>query len=888
MNAVSHSDRIVKPVKPSGAVLPSVFRGAFAGAGMLFGASLCVQLALFGMPFEAMVLSIVLGVLGGFIAGVFNSSIMASQRVFMGSLICLAASFILGIKGVMAVWANVANGFIVAWDVTTKSYVLPLRIDESLSLLDMVAIGLCISAVTTLVVWALLRLQKSALVIVVALLVVLSAVFCGKATFVSVAFVLGAGVLLASVMAMRGYRPTNLSGNGGSRVDEPYSDDLRSDDLRSAGSHSTGSRSKSLRSDNMRLASDGLSSIMVPLCIALLVSICFGLGLAGSVGDRPQASSLRADVMQAIDESRFGTDTLPEGNFLKAYRMNQTEDPSVVRLEVDFEDSEAIEQSYFRGYVGSVYNGRSFEQESFSAYDGQWNGLFEWIEREGFDPMTQSASYARLDSRIGGWRASESTLSIKARDANRRYSYVPYQAISDDETTPLLDMYLQPSGFFGLDEESVGVVLDSQASEFFSPASWISASSGDDAANGGGNGDIAGGDASGSGSADSESVERGFIQSERAYRSFVYDTYLDGYDGIDDAIRKFFFSGEGWDPSTKDLYSIATRVRSMLESHCSYTVEPSAFQASVDADYVKWFLETEKQGNSSAFAASAVLAFREAGVPARYVEGYLLGQADVDALQDAGQTDVRLTSREAHAWAEVYIDGVGWTPMEMTPGFYDKTYTAEQTIEISKEVAGDGSDSELSGNLDRSWDDWIPEELRPFAWIGLLLLIVIILFAIFGLLELQRYIRIRARQRAFDAAVERAMRAGRDSRSGRFGRLEDGRPDSLTEIGDTSLSEMLFLRMKKAMRFAPVPFDADRPMDYKESIGLWTSDVSADEYARVIELIERERFGAIGLNPHEAQLVERIVLRLEAEVWQGATRRRRLLLRYGYLFELPL
>ena len=43
--------------------------------------------------------------------------------------------------------------------------------------------------------------------------------------------------------------------------------------------------------------------------------------------------------------------------------------------------------------------------------------------------------------------------------------------------------------------------------------------------------------------------------------------------------------------------------------------------------------------------------------PGRYVEGYYLSAA---AIQKGGAEGVSLTGQDAHAWAEVYFDGIGW------------------------------------------------------------------------------------------------------------------------------------------------------------------------------------------------------------------------------------
>ena len=52
--------------------------------------------------------------------------------------------------------------------------------------------------------------------------------------------------------------------------------------------------------------------------------------------------------------------------------------------------------------------------------------------------------------------------------------------------------------------------------------------------------------------------------------------------------------------------------------------------------------------------------FREAGIPARYVEGYKI-RADQWRLGKAQVTDY-----EAHAWTEIYIEHIGWIPVEVT------------------------------------------------------------------------------------------------------------------------------------------------------------------------------------------------------------------------------
>ena len=55
--------------------------------------------------------------------------------------------------------------------------------------------------------------------------------------------------------------------------------------------------------------------------------------------------------------------------------------------------------------------------------------------------------------------------------------------------------------------------------------------------------------------------------------------------------------------------------------------------------------------------------YRALGIPARYVVGYM-GQTE------AGEW-TEITLKDAHAWVEVYLDGIGWVQVEVTGGAAD-------------------------------------------------------------------------------------------------------------------------------------------------------------------------------------------------------------------------
>lgn len=103
-------------------------------------------------------------------------------------------------------------------------------------------------------------------------------------------------------------------------------------------------------------------------------------------------------------------------------------------------------------------------------------------------------------------------------------------------------------------------------------------------------------------------------------------------------------------------YDRAAAVEAWLAANCRYTLEPG--YPDVERDFVSQFVLETREGYCSYFASAMAVMCRIAGVPARYVEGYFV---------PAGE-DVTVTGENAHAWAEVYFNGVGWVAFDPSTG----------------------------------------------------------------------------------------------------------------------------------------------------------------------------------------------------------------------------
>lgn len=104
-----------------------------------------------------------------------------------------------------------------------------------------------------------------------------------------------------------------------------------------------------------------------------------------------------------------------------------------------------------------------------------------------------------------------------------------------------------------------------------------------------------------------------------------------------------------------------------------YTLSPGATPNNVD--FAEYFLFDSKEGYCTYFASAATLMFRAAGVPARYVEGFVLVPEDftdnrVSSLAPNGNSvyDIPIEDNRSHAWTEIYCGWLGWQPVDVTPG----------------------------------------------------------------------------------------------------------------------------------------------------------------------------------------------------------------------------
>ena len=123
-------------------------------------------------------------------------------------------------------------------------------------------------------------------------------------------------------------------------------------------------------------------------------------------------------------------------------------------------------------------------------------------------------------------------------------------------------------------------------------------------------------------------------------------------EGIDGGVYALTMQITG---EAKTAWDRAEAILNFLRRNMRYTLEPEVPPAG--RDFVSHFLMDTQRGYCSYYATAMAVMGRIAGLPTRYVEGYL-ARPGLESLN----------GENAHAWAEVYFRGVGWIPFDATGG----------------------------------------------------------------------------------------------------------------------------------------------------------------------------------------------------------------------------
>lgn len=338
------------------------------------------------------------------------------------------------------------------------------------------------------------------------------------------------------------------------------------------------------------------------------------------------------------------------------YAVGNLED---LKVTVSEEPQETI---YLKGFIGNVYGNNRWQAPSETAFKSASSG---WYTEDDPSLYIQNLPFLRT---MYACETTESepaepvSMSVERLNASSAYTYVPYNAY--------LNEYYEITGGDGaaegqsVQEDIFSCYPEESCREILK--SWNS----------------------------SEAAEGIMDQTEASYDAYTAQWNLEIPDGLDELQAVCDASGYVWKDEeewkreqgllTEELEEIEEFVVSWLDENYSYDIDAPAVPDG--EDFLRYFLEESKTGYSTHFATAAVIMFRMCGVPARYVSGYA-APAALFAEQPDGSYTAVLQADNSHAWAEIYEPGIGWRPVETTPGALG--------IKEEKEIQAEQADSDI-------------------------------------------------------------------------------------------------------------------------------------------------------------------------------------------------
>ena len=539
-------------------------------------------------------------------------------------------------------------------------------------------------------------------------------------------------------------------------------------------------------------------------------------------------SDMRGSVQKEIRKLRYGEETLPEGNLYLTSEL-KSEDKEMLKLQ-----TEQQKTIYLRGFVGADYEDGIWKPLVDAAYGGTHSGMLNWLENNGFDPLNQIAEYYDCsdDENI----PDTNRLKVQVTGASRYYVYVPTSTsrILKGRFCEEKDSRLFSKGIIGEKKYEVEEISGSRPSELTVADDWVNKGESDE--------------------------QQKYIEAESVYRSFVYDNYRSVDKETTDLMNRLF-----WDDYQSDsdgIYSAVSQVRKILRKQVSYSEQQEDIPEGEDP--VRWFLTEARHGNAMLYASAAVEALRVHGIPTRYVEGYYVSATELEKNKGS---ELSLTGKDTHAWAEVYFDGVGWLPVDVTPGYYYDAVSLQKMVSSpdviqknailqdnsfgAEEVTGLENQHKEGGRSGKG----LP--VRSIAAICLGIVAVLIILIVFGLItcEIIRGLCIWHSEKAYRAA---------------------GSEQKIWRIQRTIYNWMGLVGIEAHLGWNTA--ETDRILTEK------FPKVESGEYSRVCELIEKALSGGVELEAYEVRTLNSFFEKL-IEIGKHGSLRNKILLRYAFAWK---
>lgn len=455
-----------------------------------------------------------------------------------------------------------------------------------------------------------------------------------------------------------------------------------------------------LRSLRLQNGTGGLGGRLVCLSAVCAAALAAALLLSSSLNGLDLRYNLTRHCHSLCYDTK--TNSMPEGDLQDLRGWSPTNE---IALEVTMD---APQKLYLRSFVGEVYNHSAWKALPAQTVS-EYADLFYWLHQNDFYAQGILACAYQATGQMDTQR-----ITVRNLSACEQRLHLPYMA----DVRPLADDAR-------IGDREILASGDSYTASYYpgSIPQWFALQNTVAAADLG-----------------------SYSVCEQAYATFAQENYLD----IPADVRTAIAQAWGSPASGLSLSQIKDEILTFMEDTMTY--QPYLATVNGDTDFVIHTLQHSPMGYSVHYATLATLMLRYYGIPARYCEGYFLSAAQAKQYQAGEQ--INLDETYAHAWTEYYLDGVGWLPFEVTPGYVD-------TEELEGEGIGGGGKAYTS-------PQHLPDELLPeneqehsgnrpsmVAFLWILLTLLALLIAALLLLIVLRRLRLRRKLEAMALSDDR-------------------------------------------------------------------------------------------------------------------------------------
>lgn len=311
---------------------------------------------------------------------------------------------------------------------------------------------------------------------------------------------------------------------------------------------------------------------------------------------------------------------------------------------------------YLKGYVGTNYTKNEWNVQSEQVIQKALPSFYE-NSKTSISPL----DYLSIDQNRNCLYQAEMTITPKS--ANKNYAYVPYTMLPNESVSSVQDLYYTP-------KKKSSYTISYGVEKGTTPITNVSYPTASELKN--------------------------------AYSNYV-KTYANVSSDVQKQLQEATQAIKDYAAQNDLSYIEAIYWYFAQSGKYEYTLKPGDISGSTDATL--YFLNESHKGYCVHFASATTLLLQNLGIPARYVEGYIIPPTTIakgNYDTDTNSYTFSVPVSNAHAWTEYYVDGSGWVVLDTTPSSYYESIDEESTTETSTSHTSSTTEQEPDSTTEAS------------------------------------------------------------------------------------------------------------------------------------------------------------------------------------------